>query len=159
MIADYLLPKTGRRNGFQTSPGAPPRSGIGYRPRPESIRRQSTSHVCSASMWASIADGMEEVRVKRLIVALAMLLPATVAVADPTYVISNMSCAKVQAAVQSSGSAILRWQSKRGNPLYGRYVSDRRFCLSGEILTIASVPAADKSCNVKKCVWRVRTFR
>lgn len=89
--------------------------------------------------------------------ALAMLLPATAAMADPTYVISSMSCSKVQAAVQSSGSAILRWQSKNGNPLYGRYVSDRRFCKSGEIITIASVPAADKSCNVKKCVWKVRS--
>lgn len=96
---------------------------------------------------------------KKLMIAVAMLLPATAAMADPTYVISRMSCSKVQAAVQSSGSAILRWQSKNGNPLYGRYVSDRRFCLSGEIITIGSVPAADKSCNVKKCVWRARTFR
>jgi len=102
---------------------------------------------------------MREVCVKKLVMAIAMLLPATAAMADPTYVISNMSCAKVQAAVQSSGSAILRWQSKRGNPLYGRYVSDRRFCKSGEIITIGSVPAADKSCNVKKCIWKVRTSR
>lgn len=94
---------------------------------------------------------------KKLMMAIAMLLPATAAMADPTYVISSMSCSKVQAAVQSSGSAILRWQSKNGNPLYGRYVSDRRFCKSGEIITIASVPAADKSCNVKKCVWKVRS--
>lgn len=96
---------------------------------------------------------------KKLMMAMALLLPATAAIADPTYVISNMSCSKVQAAVQASGSVILKWQSRSGNPLYGRYVSDRRFCRSGEIITFSSVPAADKSCNVKKCVWRVRNSR
>jgi hypothetical protein len=58
--------------------------------------------------------------------------------------------------VQGNGSVILRWRSRSGASLYGRYVSDRRFCKSGEIITFASVPAVDKSCNVKKCVWKVR---
>jgi hypothetical protein len=44
-------------------------------------------------------------------------------------------------------------------PLYGRFVTDRRFCRSGEIITISSVPAADKSCNVKKCMYKIPSSR
>ncbi len=95
---------------------------------------------------------------KKLLLAGALLLPATAALADATVSITRMSCSQVQSAVQSNGSVILKWQSRSGVPLYGRYVSDRRFCRSGEIITFASVPAADKSCSVKKCVWKFRTF-
>jgi hypothetical protein len=95
-----------------------------------------------------------ELAMKKLLLAGAMLLVAIPAFADPAYTISNMRCPQVQAAVQASGSAILKWRSKSGLPLYGRYVSDRRFCRSGEIISFASVPAADKSCNVKKCVYK-----
>lgn len=84
-----------------------------------------------------------------------LLFAATPVLADPAYTITNMSCANVQAAIKRNGSVILRWRSRSGAPLYGRYVSDRRFCWSGEIVTFASVPAADKSCNVKKCVLKI----
>jgi hypothetical protein len=95
---------------------------------------------------------------RKLLVAGAFLCAAFPALADPVYVISNMSCANVQAAVKGNGSVVLRWRSRSGASLYGRYVSDRRFCRSGEIITFASVPAADKSCNVKKCIYKVRDF-
>jgi hypothetical protein len=91
----------------------------------------------------------------KLLLAAPMLFIAFAASADPSVTITNMSCSKVQAAVQANGSVILRWRSKSGMPLYGRYVSDRRFCWSGETITFSSVPAADKSCNVKKCVWKI----
>jgi hypothetical protein len=93
---------------------------------------------------------------RKLLLVGVLLFAAFPVLADPAYTISNMSCANVQAAVQGNGSVILRWRSRSGMPLYGRYVSDRRFCKSGEIITFASVPAVDKSCNVKKCVWKVR---
>lgn len=93
---------------------------------------------------------------RKLLATCALFLCAAApAFADPVYVISNMSCANVQAAVRGNGSVILRWRSRSGAPLYGRYVSDRRFCRSGEIITFASVPAVDKSCNVKKCVYKI----
>ena len=97
----------------------------------------------------------------RILLACPLLLVSFAASADPAYTITNMSCAKVQAAVQASGSAILHYRSKRNPslPLYGRYVSDRRYCHSGEIITFASVPAADKSCTVRKCVWKVQSSR
>ena len=93
---------------------------------------------------------------RKLLLAAPMLFVAFAASADPSVTITNMSCSKVQAAVGANGSVILHWRSRSGAPLYGRYVSDRRFCRSGEIITFSSVPAADKSCNVKKCVWKIR---
>ncbi len=93
---------------------------------------------------------------RKLLLAGAGLFAALPALADPSYTITRMSCANVQATVQGNGSVVLRWRSTNGMPLYGRYVSDRRFCRSGEIITFASVPAADKSCNVKKCVLKIR---
>ena len=96
---------------------------------------------------------------RKLLLAGALLFAASPVLADPAYTISNMNCAKVQATVQANGSVILRWRSNSGMPLYGRYVSDRRFCWSGEIITFSSVPAADKSCNVKKCVLKIRNYR
>lgn len=92
---------------------------------------------------------------RKLILAGWMLLTAIPVAAAQEYTISNMNCSQVQAAVQSNGSVLLRWRSRSGMPLYGRFVSDRRFCKSGEIITPTSVPAADKSCNVKKCIYKV----
>lgn len=94
---------------------------------------------------------------RKLLLAGAMLLATSAAFGEPAYSITNMSCASVQAAVQANGSVVLRWRSRSGMPLYGRYVSDRRFCWSGEIVTFASVPAADKSCSVKKCVLKIHS--
>ena len=100
----------------------------------------------------------QEIDMKRIALAGTMLMVAFAASADPAYTITNMSCAAVQAAVKANGSVILHYRSKRnpGLPLYGRYVSDRRFCASGQIVNFASVPAADKSCNVRQCNWKVR---
>ena len=94
---------------------------------------------------------------KRILLVGAMLLIAFAASADPAYTITNMNCAAVQAAVKANGSVILHFRSSRnpGLPLYGRYVSDRRFCKSGQIITFASVRAADKSCTVKQCIAKV----
>lgn len=98
---------------------------------------------------------------KRIVFSVPLIVASFAASAEPAYTITNMSCAQVQTAVQASGSAILRYRSVRnpGLPLYGRYVSDRRFCASGQIITFASVPAADKSCTVRKCVWKVKGGR
>jgi hypothetical protein len=78
---------------------------------------------------------------------------AVAALADPGYDITRMSCAQVQAAVRSAGSAILHYRSKHNPslPLYSRYVSDSRFCDPGKTATFASVPATDRSCTVQSC--------
>ncbi|MEQ1943922.1 hypothetical protein ABMA32_16025 [Mesorhizobium sp. VNQ89] len=96
---------------------------------------------------------------RKFALAGVLLFAAIPAQADPAYVITNMSCSKVQAAVQAKGSVILRWTGKSGLPLYSRYVSDRRYCQPGYIVNFANVPAADKSCVVKKCVLKVPNRR
>jgi hypothetical protein len=100
-----------------------------------------------------------EKEMKKFALAGVLLFAAIPAQADPAYVITNMSCSKVQAAVKANGSVILHWTGKSGLPLYGRYVSDRRYCQPGQIINFANVPAADKSCVVKKCVLRIQTTR
>lgn len=89
--------------------------------------------------------------------AVMSLLVVFSAAAEPVYSIGGMSCSEIQARLQRNGSAVLRWRSKNDMPLYGRYVSDRRFCWPGEVVTFATVPASDRSCTVKKCVWRMPT--
>lgn len=71
------------------------------------------------------------------------------------YQTMRMSCAQVQSVLRNEGAAILRWQSRNNPslPLYGRYVSDGRFCQLGEVTDFASVPTADNpSCGVRKCI-------
>jgi hypothetical protein len=70
---------------------------------------------------------------KRLLMILPLLLLASGANADmasvsariPRHDISGMTCDQVQAALQSSGKAILRWPSKNvpGMMRYGKYMS------------------------------------
>jgi hypothetical protein len=92
---------------------------------------------------------------KRTLCAVPLLLLASAADADPAYTVTNMTCKAVQAAVESSGSAILHYRSRSnpGLPLYSRYVSDASYCDSRTTIAYGSVPTADnKSCSVKKCI-------
>lgn len=96
---------------------------------------------------------------RKILIAGMLLGLATPALADPAYTITNMGCSEVQAAIRDQGSVLLRWRSRNGMPLYGRYVSDRRFCRSGEIISFASVPAGDRMCSVRKCVYKIPNRR
>ena len=92
---------------------------------------------------------------KLLIVTGLMALTIGQANAISRYQTMRMSCAQVQATLNREGAVILRWQSRNtpGLPLYGRYVSDGRFCKLGEVTDFESVPTADDpSCDVKQCI-------
>ncbi|MGC4026346.1 MAG: hypothetical protein QM744_15070 [Mesorhizobium sp.] len=92
---------------------------------------------------------------KLVIGAGLMTLTIGEAQAISRYQTMSMSCAQVQATVNREGAVILRWQSRNtpGLPLYGRYVSDGRFCKLGEVTDFESVPTADNpSCTVKQCI-------
>lgn len=91
---------------------------------------------------------------RRIAIALPLVLVAADALAISRYNIDNMSCARVQAIIQSEGAAILRYRSKRtGVTLYDRYVRDRRYCQSSEITDYATVPTADRAaCPVQNCI-------
>lgn len=84
-------------------------------------------------------------------VAIALLL-ATEAQAISRFSSNRMSCAQVQQRIVSSGAAIISYTSRRGNPLYDRFVRNAQFCQGGEVTEYAYITAADtKSCPVLRC--------
>tara|TARA_R110002012_G_scaffold57941_16_gene150213 strand:- start:36109 stop:36510 length:402 start_codon:yes stop_codon:yes gene_type:complete len=92
----------------------------------------------------------------------AALLPATLvavlaATAGPAGAITRVEttkhdCSAIRATLIREGAAILRYTSKRGLPLYDRYVSSSLMCESPSVGAWARVPARDtKSCRVIRC--------
>ena len=69
-------------------------------------------------------------------VAAAVPLFATDAIAATRYDISNMACSEVQALVKREGEAVLAYRSSSilGLPIYDRYVKDRQYCASSEVI-------------------------
>lgn len=95
---------------------------------------------------------------KTLLSAVALVfglfLMSSQAEAISRYNATSMSCQRVQATVRNEGAVILRWQSPRGNPRFGRFVANGRFCSGGERAEMSSVPSADrKSCPVRECKY------
>jgi hypothetical protein len=96
---------------------------------------------------------------KRLLLALPFLFLAQAADADmaghsanmPRYDISNMTCEEIRAALDSSGSAILKWRSSSGMPRYGKYMSPDRSCKMQQIKSMTTIKASDGSCRVAAC--------
>lgn len=88
-------------------------------------------------------------------IAVALLMSAGEASAISRYETASMSCARVQAALDADGAAILRFPAP-DNPslvLFDRYVRDRTFCRSNQRAEPRSVPTADtRNCQVRKCV-------
>ena len=90
---------------------------------------------------------------RRIALALPLLLAAADASAISRYNIDDMSCARVQEIIRSEGAAILRYRGRSGLTLYDRYVASRRYCQGSEITDSVSVPTADtRSCPVNRCV-------
>lgn len=89
----------------------------------------------------------------RLILAsLAIIMATSSSQAISRYNIGGKSCGEVQSIVAREGAVILRYTSKRGLPLYDRYVADSRFCVSSEYATLVTVPTRDnKFCRVYRC--------
>jgi len=92
----------------------------------------------------------------------AALLPATLvavlaATAGPAGAITRVEttkhdCSAIRATLIREGAAILRYTSKRGLPLYDRYVSSSLMCESPSVGAWARVPARDtKSRRVIRC--------
>lgn len=90
---------------------------------------------------------------RRLLLVLPVLLLAGEASAVSRYQTMSMNCARVQAAVQSDGAAILHYPGVGGFDRFDRYVRDKTFCSSSQRAQASSVPAADtQSCRVNRCV-------
>lgn len=86
-----------------------------------------------------------------ILVAIA-LLAATEAQAISRFSSDRMSCASVQQRIVSNGAAIVSYTSRRGNPLYDRFVRNAQFCQLGQVTEYAYITAVDtKSCPVLRC--------
>ncbi len=94
--------------------------------------------------------------VKILIFGVLILTCATTsALAVASYNTAGMSCARVQAALRSQGTALLRYPSQRtrGLTLYDYYAPDGRRCKKGGVGRRATVPASNtRACPVYRCV-------
>jgi hypothetical protein len=93
----------------------------------------------------------------RTIPAAAVLAAGVIAGMAPASAISRIEttrtdCSAIRAVLVREGAAILRHTSKKGLPIYDRYVSSSLQCPGNSIGVWASVPARDtKSCRVIAC--------
>lgn len=94
----------------------------------------------------------------RTILPIAAVVAATLAVGTaPAQAISRVEttktdCSVIRATLIREGAAILRYTSKRGLPIYDRYVSSSLMCESPSVGVWARVPARDtNSCRVIRC--------
>ena len=71
----------------------------------------------------------------------------------PRYDITKMTCDQTRAALQSSGSAILRWRSTnvKGLVLYGTYISPDRSCNTQQIKAMTTINTSDGPCQIATC--------
>tara|TARA_R110000751_G_scaffold10055_2_gene37338 strand:- start:174687 stop:174995 length:309 start_codon:yes stop_codon:yes gene_type:complete len=94
---------------------------------------------------------------KRIVLAMCLLAVSMPAQAINRYDTAALTCQRIQAILQSEGSAILRYPSPRNSQLtlYDVYVMNPVFCQSGEHAVSAFVPSSDnKRCRVRQCLQR-----
>ncbi len=92
---------------------------------------------------------------KKYLIAAAISLVTSNALAVSRYEITNVTCETVQALTRTEGEVILVYRSSGilGLPIYDRYVESQKYCMGGEVARGAGVPTVDKKyCPVKKCV-------
>ena len=86
------------------------------------------------------------------VVGLAVASSAVPASAITRVETTKNDCSAIRATLIREGEAILRHTSKRGLPIYDRYVSTSRLCQRPSVGVWASVPARDTtSCRVIRC--------
>ncbi|MCY0094631.1 hypothetical protein [Hoeflea ulvae] len=90
-------------------------------------------------------------------ISMTAVMAGLMMVNGPAQAISRIEttgtdCHAIRGALIREGAAILRYTSKRGLPIYDRYVSSSRMCPGNSIGVWASVPARDtNSCRVIAC--------
>ncbi|WP_420409045.1 hypothetical protein [Hoeflea sp.] len=87
----------------------------------------------------------------------ALLAGGIITAAAPASAISRIEttrtdCSAIRATLVREGAAILRHTSKKGLPIYDRYVSSSLQCPGNSVGVWASVPARDtRSCRIIAC--------
>jgi hypothetical protein len=93
---------------------------------------------------------MESAMRKYLIVLI--LLAGTEAHAEARFSSNRMSCDRVQQRIVNNGAAVVSYTSKRGNPLYDRFVADMGSCPGGQVTELVYIRASDtQACPVLRC--------
>lgn len=95
--------------------------------------------------------------IRRMLPVTAMLAAMLASSIGTAHAISRIEttktdCSAIRSVLLRDGAAILRYTSKRGLPLYDRYVASSLMCESPSIGVWARVPAHDtNSCRVIRC--------
>ncbi|MEM8749687.1 MAG: hypothetical protein AAGF28_05255 [Pseudomonadota bacterium] len=94
--------------------------------------------------------------------ALALTMSVTAGEAVSRYDTQRMSCDRLQSALATERTAMLRFPSRR-NPqllMYDFYTDSARRCTTGGFGRMTSVPTSDRArCRVYKCERRFRGGR
>lgn len=91
---------------------------------------------------------------KKILLAIGIFAVSMPAGAVSRYSTPGLSCARVQAILESEGSAILRYPSPRNSQLtlYDLYANSSAQCQKNEIAKPATVPTSDNTrCRVRRC--------
>ncbi len=89
---------------------------------------------------------------KKLALAIALVLAASPALAISRYNSLSMTCQSARAAIHNEGAVIFRWTSPRGLPIYARYIRNSRYCDAHEYAEWKNIPTRDDpTCPVLIC--------
>ena len=81
----------------------------------------------------------------------SLVLAATPAEAISRYNSTSMSCQKARSIVSREGAVVFRYTSKRGNPIYDRFVKHGRLCAWGESTFVKFVSTNSGQCALYAC--------
>ncbi|NLS03160.1 hypothetical protein HGP14_07210 [Rhizobium sp. P32RR-XVIII] len=89
---------------------------------------------------------------KKVALAMALVLVASPALAISRYNPLSMSCQSARAAIHNEGAVIFRWTSPRGLPIFDRYIRNSRYCDAHEYAEWRNIPTGnDPTCPVLYC--------
>jgi hypothetical protein len=117
-----------------------------------SLSNQESPMTASLSYLARVKTVRAGLMAVAILAVTASLTASVPAMAISRVETTRTDCAAIRGVLVSEGAAILRYTSKKGLPIYDRYVSSSLLCQSHEVGVWASVPARDtNSCRVIAC--------
>lgn len=91
---------------------------------------------------------------KTAIATVVLTLVAGNAFAVSRYNAMDMACVAVRASIEHEGAVIMRYPSRSGGQLFGRYVRDKLFCPASMQPKYQYIPTADiRDCPVLACEY------
>ena len=65
---------------------------------------------------------------------------------------NSYTCDDLKALISSKGAVVLNTRTTSRYQVYGRYVANRSYCASDEVLLGFKVPAKTSTCRLKLCI-------